>query len=151
MPSRRHTTRPLAAARPGRVRPAGGRRLVIGLAALAVLATACSSGSTSSSTSTTGAKAATSTTAAGGLPPIKHVFVIMLENEGYSDTFGSPSSDPYLATTLPSEGALLQNYYGIGHHSNDNYVAFVSGQAPNPDNQADCLIYADFPPSATIG
>jgi len=150
MPSRHRTTRPLAAAHPGRVRPAGGRCLVIGLAALAVLATACSSGSTSSSTSTTGAKAATSTTAAGGLPPIKHVFVIMLENEGYSDTFGSPSSDPYLATTLPSEGALLQNYYGIGHHSNDNYVAFVSGQAPNPDNQADCLIYADFPPSATV-
>jgi hypothetical protein len=74
----------------------------------------------------------------------------MLENEGYPDTFGTPSNDPYLATTLPSEGALLQQYYGIGHHSNDNYVAFISGQAPNPDNQADCPRFADFPPTSSV-
>ncbi len=73
------------------------------------------------------------------LPPIRHVFVIMLENNDYSATFGNPSADPYLATTLPGEGALLENYYGIGHFSNDNYVAFVSGQPPNSSNQSDCL------------
>ena len=56
----------------------------------------------------------------------------MLENEGYAATFGSPSDDPYLASTLPAAGALLTNYYGIGHHSNDNYIAMISGQAPNP-------------------
>jgi len=83
-----------------------------------------------------------------GLPGIRHVFVIMLENEGYTSTFGDPSSDPYLATTLPSQGALLENYYAIGHVSNDNYAAFVSGQPPNSDNQFDCLLsgFADFPP-----
>ena len=35
------------------------------------------------------------------LPLIRHVFVIMLENNDYSATFGNPSADPYLATTLP--------------------------------------------------
>ena len=71
----------------------------------------------------------------------------MLENNGYAATFGSPTKDPYLAKTLPSKGALLKNYYGIGHYSNDNYAAFISGQPPNKDNQADCIVsgYSNFP------
>ncbi len=84
-----------------------------------------------------------------GLPPIRHVFVIMLENQGYAATFGDPAADPYLATALPAQGALLTQYYGTGHFSNDNYVSFVSGQPPNPSNQADCPIFTDFSP-ATI-
>ena len=28
------------------------------------------------------------------LPPVKHVFVIMLENKGYAETFGSNSAAP---------------------------------------------------------
>ncbi len=81
------------------------------------------------------------------LPAIRHVFVIMLENNDYSATFGSPTHDPYLAKTLPSKGALLKKYYGIGHFSNDNYVGFISGQPPNSDNQLDCLTsgYVNFP------
>ncbi|MCU1493761.1 MAG: phosphoesterase family protein [Acidimicrobiaceae bacterium] len=91
-------------------------------------------------------------------PKIGHVFVLMLENEGYAATFANPSADPYLATTLPSEGALLTQYYGTGHESNDNYVSLISGQAPNPQNQADCQIYSDFigtgplvPPGQAVG
>jgi hypothetical protein len=84
------------------------------------------------------------------LPGIHHVFVIMLENEGYSSTSGNPSADPYLARTLPAKGALLENYYGIGHFSNDNYIAFISGQAPNPANQADCQVFSDFPSNSTV-
>ena len=103
----------------------------------------------SPSTSPTTLKPSTAQ-AAAGLPPIRHVFVIMLENEGYGATFGDPAADPYLASTLPRQGALLQQYDAIGHFSNDNYVAFVSGQAPNPDNQADCQRYVNFPPSATL-
>lgn len=72
-------------------------------------------------------------------PKIRHVFVIVLENQGYAATFGTPSADPYLAQTLPSRGALLENYYATGHESNDNYISLVSGQPPNPDNQGDCL------------
>jgi phospholipase C len=77
-------------------------------------------------------------------PHIGHVFVIVLENKGYAGTFGNPSADPYLARTLPSRGALLSKYYATGHESNDNYTATVSGQGPNPQNQADCQNYDDF-------
>ena len=79
------------------------------------------------------------------LPPIKHVWIIVLENQDYAGTFGNPSADPYLAKTLPSKGALLKNYYATGHESNDNYLAMVSGQPPNPDTQGDCQIYSAFP------
>ncbi len=78
------------------------------------------------------------------LPKIKHVFVIVLENESYASTFGNPSADPYLAETLPAQGALLENYYATGHESNDNYVSLVSGQPPNPQNQGDCQVFDEF-------
>jgi phospholipase C len=88
--------------------------------------------------------------AAGQQPPVKNVFVIMLENKGYTQTFGSGSAVPYLATTLPAQGELLTEYYGIGHNSNDNYIAMISGQAPNPQNQADCQIFSDFVSTGVI-
>ena len=129
--------------------------LIGGLVALAVLVAACSSGS-GSSTSTTAAGTATSSAAGGtgktttGLPAVRHVFLIVLENQGYDATFGNPADDPYLASTLPAAGALLTDYYATGHLSNDNYIALVSGQAPNPLNQADCQSFVDFPPTATL-
>jgi hypothetical protein len=78
------------------------------------------------------------------LPKIKHVWVIVLENESWESTFGDPSADPYLAQTLPAQGALLENYYATGHESNDNYVSLVSGQPPNPQNQGDCQVFDEF-------
>ena len=81
-------------------------------------------------------------------PQVKHVFVLMLENQSYRDSFGTPASDPYLARTLRAQGVLLTDYYAIGHESNDNYLALISGQAPNADTQADCQFYSDFTPGA---
>jgi phosphatidylinositol-3-phosphatase len=86
--------------------------------------------------------------AASNPPPVRHVFVIMLENEAYTITFGQNSLAPYLAHDLPAKGALLPNYYGIGHYSLDNYIAMISGQAPNPATQDDCTTYSEFVPSA---
>ena len=77
-------------------------------------------------------------------PPVRHVFVIALENESYGSTFGDPRADPYLAAVLPSKGALLTEYYATGHESNDNYVSLVSGQPPNLENQIDCPLYDDL-------
>jgi hypothetical protein len=79
-------------------------------------------------------------------PPIKHVWVIDLENESYAYTFGAAGAKfaPYLTKTLPSEGALLKNYYGTGHDSLDNYTAQISGQAANYMLNEDCGIYAPF-------
>jgi len=82
------------------------------------------------------------------LPPIRHVFVLLLENQSYGVTFGSQSPASYLARTLPARGALLSQYYAIGHASLGNYIALISGQAPNLATQLDCSTYADFRPSA---
>src|SRR3954454_4826433 len=85
-------------------------------------------------------------TAVSAPAPVRHVFVVVLENEDAEVTFGPGSPAPYLATALPAQGQLLDQYYGIGHQSLDNYVAMVSGQAPNPQTQADCQLYSDFVP-----
>jgi phosphatidylinositol-3-phosphatase len=75
---------------------------------------------------------------------IKHVYVIVLENESASTTFAPGSPAPYLASQLTAQGAFVPNYYGIGHNSNDNYIAMISGQAPNTANQEDCQTFSDF-------
>src|SRR5947209_4895520 len=83
-------------------------------------------------------------TPAGGPPPVKHVFIVVLENENASTTFGPGSPAPYRSQTLPSQGAFLPQYYGVTHLSLGNYVAMVSGQGSNPQTQADCMVYSDF-------
>lgn len=83
-------------------------------------------------------------------PPIKHVWVIVLENKDYSDTFGPQSKAPYLSKTLVSEGQLLPQYHGTAHESLPNYIAMVSGQSPNPQTQADCQFFTEFVPG-TMG
>jgi hypothetical protein len=86
--------------------------------------------------------------AAAAQPPIRHVFVIVLENKNWQETFGFYSKAPYLARTLPAQGELLPNYYATGHLSLDNYISMVSGQAPNSVTQSDALMYVDFAPAA---
>jgi hypothetical protein len=78
-------------------------------------------------------------------PPIRHVFVVVDENQSASSVFWSGSAAPYLSQTLVPLGAYLPSYYAIGHNSAGNYIAMVSGQAPNPLTSADCLNYVDFP------
>jgi phospholipase C len=84
---------------------------------------------------------------AATLPPIKHVWIVVLENKNYDATFGAAAGSPYLANTLTSQGQLLTQYYGIGHHSLDNYIAMVSGQPPDPSTQGDCPTFSDFVPT----
>src|SRR5205807_8070475 len=52
----------------------------------------------------------------------------------------------YLTQVLPSLGMLVQGYFAIGHNSLDNYVAQISGQAPNPQTQEDCNTVTDWVP-----
>ncbi|MFX1761706.1 alkaline phosphatase family protein [Paraburkholderia sp. A1RI-2L] len=79
-----------------------------------------------------------------GQQQIRHVFIITLENENYASTFGSSTKAPYLAQTLASQGALVQNYHGTGHVSLDNYISMLSGQAPTPQTDNDCSTYEDY-------
>ena len=39
---------------------------------------------------------------------------------------------------------LLKQFFGIAHHSLPNYLAQISGQAPNPDTQDDCTTFTEF-------
>jgi len=82
--------------------------------------------------------------ARSGAPPIRHVFVIVLENTGFDSTFRAASPAPYLADTLRKAGALLRQYHGIGHFSLDNYIAMIAGIAPTRETQLDCSRYLDF-------
>jgi hypothetical protein len=78
------------------------------------------------------------------VPPIRHVFVINIENKGYTETWGAGSKAPYLAKTLRSQGVLLNYYYGTAHNSLPNYLAQISGQAPNLSTQLDCQTYSPW-------
>ena len=84
--------------------------------------------------------------AAAQPPPIKHVWIIDLENESFGYTWGANGHKfaPYLTKTLPSQGAMLNDYFGIGHDSLDNYTAEISGQSGNYELNEDCGIYAPF-------
>ncbi len=70
---------------------------------------------------------------------VKHIFVIEMENDDASTTFGPGSPATYLNETLVPQRELLENYYATGHASLDNYIAQISGQAPTEETSADCL------------
>jgi phosphatidylinositol-3-phosphatase len=73
---------------------------------------------------------------------IRHVFIIVLENKNFDDTFSSSTQDPYLQKTLVPMGGLLTQYYGTGHASLDNYLSLLSGQASTVDTSNDCVTRA---------
>jgi hypothetical protein len=75
---------------------------------------------------------------------ISHVWLIILENKSYDETFSGLNQNSYLWQTLPQQGALLTNYYGTGHFSMDNYISLVSGQAPSYAVQDDCSTSANM-------
>ena len=129
------------------------RRWLLAAAVLPLILAACTStaGRPGPGTGTTGTVAGSGSAAPGGLRAVRHVWVIELENQGYAQSFGTPSADPYLATTLPRTGALLENYYAIGHSSAANYIAQVSGQAPDIATQIDCPLWTPFPGQVIAG
>jgi phosphatidylinositol-3-phosphatase len=83
-------------------------------------------------------------------PPIKHVFVVMLADQGFSSAFGPASTAPYLAKRLVAQGELVDNYYGVSPGELANGIALISGQGPTPQTAANCPLYADISP-ATLG
>ncbi|HEY6844038.1 MAG TPA: alkaline phosphatase family protein [Thermoanaerobaculia bacterium] len=57
------------------------------------------------------------------LPRVKHIFMVVLENEDIS-----APPQPFL-TELASKGALLTNYHALTHPSQPNYIALTAGSA----------------------
>jgi len=83
---------------------------------------------------------------AGELPPVRHVFLVVLSDQGATAAFGPASPAPYLSKTLPHEGELLENYYAVAGGELANGVALLSGQGPTPQTAADCPLYSDLTP-----
>lgn len=81
-----------------------------------------------------------------GLPEIKHVFVIMLGEGGYEETFGEASQSKFLGEELPAQGELLSNYYAVTKGQLANEIALLSGQGPTPETAANCPNYGDVAP-----
>lgn len=84
-----------------------------------------------------------------GLPPIEHVFLIVLGDHGFEEGFGAGSPAPYLAQTLRSKGELLSNYYAVAGGDLANELAIVSGQGPTVATSENCPSYADVSPGTT--
>lgn len=72
------------------------------------------------------------------LPEVKHLFVIMLGENGFEESFGKASPAPFLQKTLPEQGELLTNYYGVTKGRMANEAALLSGQGPTEELAAEC-------------
>ena len=81
------------------------------------------------------------------LPPIKHVFLIVLSNQPYSQSFGGTASAPYLAKTLAGKGELISNYYSVAGGSLANEIALISGQGPTQQTLANCPVFQEITPA----
>ncbi len=79
-----------------------------------------------------------------GLPPVQHVFVIVLADHGFEETYGPSSTATYISKTLPEKGELLSNYYAVTSGDLANEIALLSGQGPNPATAANCPEYKEF-------
>ncbi|MGZ4166940.1 MAG: alkaline phosphatase family protein, partial [Solirubrobacteraceae bacterium] len=105
-------------------------------------------------TPATGTGTGTGTTPASGsaavsLPPIKHVFVVMLSDQGYTQSFvATHSSDPYLSSTLRKQGELVTDYYGVASSSLASEIALLSGQGPTQETAANCPVFNAIAPTA---
>ena len=82
------------------------------------------------------------------LPPIRHVFIIVLENQAYENSFGESSPALYLKA-LRQQGASLPNYYGTSHMCLGNYLTMISGQAPTQATDFDCELFSEFASTGT--
>lgn len=85
------------------------------------------------------------------LPPVSHVFVVMLTGHGYDAAFGPNSQATYLSQTLVKDGELIPNYYAVTHGGLANEIALISGQGPNPETVNNCPDYKDVTPGDPPG
>src|SRR5579863_5802195 len=59
------------------------------------------------------------------VPHLDHVFVIMMENHGYSQIVGNPAA-PF-ANQYAKSANSATNYFAIGHPSSTNYLEVAGG------------------------
>jgi hypothetical protein len=83
------------------------------------------------------------------LPPIKHVFLIVLSNQGYAQGIGAGTAAPFLTKTLAAMGEVIGSYYSVAGGSLANEIALISGQGPTPATQANCPQFGAIQPGTT--
>lgn len=124
--------------------------------------TSSSSASKSTTKSSSGTSGSSGSSGSGGgssgggeegatptkLPGVKHVFVVMLDDEPYAAAFGPASPAHYLTGTLEHQGALLVRYYAVAHEQLANAIALVSGQGPTPQTALNCPTYENLVPGS---
>jgi phosphatidylinositol-3-phosphatase len=69
-----------------------------------------------------------------GAPPLKHVFVIMMENTSYDDLLSSSNQNTTFIQRLAANNGLATHYFGVTHVSLPNYIAATSGQTWGSNN-----------------
>lgn len=84
-----------------------------------------------------------------GLSSVKHVFVVMLDDQSYASLFGDGSPAHYLTGTLEPQGEMLVRYYAVAHEALANEIAVLSGQGPTEATAADCPIYSEISPTGS--
>lgn len=87
-----------------------------------------------------------SSTGYGGLPPVKHVFLIVLSDRGFRTSFGAGASAGYLGGTLRRQGELVYNYYAVAGAPLANEIALISGQGPTAQTASDCPRFSRIRP-----
>ncbi|MFF0610260.1 alkaline phosphatase family protein [Nocardia tengchongensis] len=60
------------------------------------------------------------------VPSYDHVFIVMMENTNYSQIMNDPSDTDYMHGLMQG-GALMTNYHGVYHPSDENYLAIAGG------------------------
>jgi hypothetical protein len=60
------------------------------------------------------------------VPAFDHVFVVMMENTNYEQVIGDTTDAPFI-NNLANQGTLLDNYSGVYHPSDENYLAIAGG------------------------
>ena len=83
---------------------------------------------------------ATTPLPAGVLPKFAHVFVIMLENRGYTQVMDNPHA-PYINQLATTYG-LATKYTGVAHPSQPNYLAAISGSTSGVYDDNDVTLHA---------
>ena len=81
---------------------------------------------------------ATATDNRSDLKNFQHVFVIMMENTGYSHLIGNTDA-PWINSAAATYG-LATNYTGVSHPSQPNYIAATSGSTHGVVNDSDVTI-----------
>jgi hypothetical protein len=88
------------------------------------------------------------TPSAPQLPPIGHVWLIVLSQQRYAQAWADSSGHPYLGK-LQKQGELIVNYDSVASSPLANEIAMLSGQGPTNATLADCPTYRAITPGKT--